>query len=399
MSFSKSFGKGALEALRGLVTSFKGLSKGTPGAPSKGLRISGVDLRWGLWGRNRPQKAKRFVVLIFIKYKEWYNESNDISMELDSVENDLVEVLDYLHYRHDDAETMWHILVDFEKEYTDEAGNTQAVKRTHPTRQAILDALREAGQTRCSGLVYFGGHGGYERPGASALKTSDKGIGYTVDIHDPNGSKSSFLLAIDGGRIYGEDIMSRLPEKVPTQCVHTVALDTCHSSGIASAEESLLRVYTGEPSKEETPEEATSSQQRSSKQLVIISAAREGENAQAINPDPEHSEKQYGALTWYMLHWLTKYPYATAQNLSERLRYICTEKAPTGKKQHPEIRARHHLTGSFELLPALVPMDDDESREVENAARGFPIVQTWFRAPRLHSASMRRVPRRRAAVY
>lgn len=79
-------------------------------------------------------------------------------MELDSVENDLVEVLDYLHCtwtfhatrfelikavvaildRHDDAETMWHILVDFEKEYTDEAGNTQAVKRTHPTRQAIV---------------------------------------------------------------------------------------------------------------------------------------------------------------------------------------------------------------------------------------------------------------------
>lgn len=39
---------------------------------------------------------------------------------------------------------------------------------------------------------------------------------------------------------------------------------------MAGAEESLLRVYTGEPSKEETPEEATSSQQRSSKQLVSL---------------------------------------------------------------------------------------------------------------------------------
>ncbi|KAG9048402.1 hypothetical protein FS837_012975 [Tulasnella sp. UAMH 9824] len=324
-------------------------------------------------------------------------------MQLDSVENDLAEVLDYLQYRHDDAETMWHILVDFEKEYTDGAGNTQAVKRTHPTKQAILDALKEAGQTRRSGLVYFGGHGGYELPGASVLKTSGGRTGYMVDVHDPSGPKSSFLLAIDGERIYGDDIMSRLPEKIPTQCVHTVALDACHSSGIASAEGSLLRVYPGEPSGDnqqvETKEDATNPQQRSSKQLVIISAAREGEDAKTVYPGPDAGGKQYGALTWYMLHWLKKYPYATAQNLSERLHQTCAKQANIGEEQHPEIRARYPLTGSFELLPALVPMDDDESREVEIAARGFPIVQTWFRAPQLHSASMRRVPRRRAAAY
>ncbi|KAG8934956.1 hypothetical protein FRC01_011761 [Tulasnella sp. 417] len=167
-------------------------------------------------------------------------------MQLDSVQNDLVEVLQYLHCawalhtarsgvyvksaisnldRHDDTEKMWNLLIDFDLEYTDETGKTKLLKRTHPTKEAILGALEEAGETRRSGLVYYGGHGEFRCAGASVLKKSGDRTLYTVAAQkEASGSKNSFLLAIDGGRIYGEDIISRLPEKVPKRCVHTVAL-------------------------------------------------------------------------------------------------------------------------------------------------------------------------------
>ncbi|KAG9047767.1 hypothetical protein FS837_001558 [Tulasnella sp. UAMH 9824] len=398
MSLSYSLGKGALVALKELVTSFKGLTKGKQAA-GKELRVSGVDLLRGLGGRNRSRRAKRnFVVLIFIKYEGWYRGSEGTSepMQLDSVENDLVEVLRYLHYHHDDTETMWRVLADFDLEYTDETGNHRRVERTHPTKEAILDALREAGKTRRSGLVYFGGHGEYEHPGASVLKTSEGQTRYTVKIHEQSGPKSSYLLAIDGGRIYGDDIVSRLPEKVPTQCVHTVALDACHSSGLADAAGSLPHVYGGSSKQgpAETPEDIASAQQRSSKQLVIITAARKGELAKTVRP--EAGTREFGALTWYTLHWLNKYPYATAENLGQRLHHTCADGAEEGMKQHPEIRARYSLTGSFELLPGLLHRDEVESSKAELPKRGFPIAQTWAR---LYNASIRRAPQRSAAVH
>ncbi|KIO32912.1 hypothetical protein M407DRAFT_90531 [Tulasnella calospora MUT 4182] len=238
MPFTKSFGKGALEALRGLVTSFKGLAKGNKGA-SKGFRVSGAGARWGLGGRNRPRKAEpNFVVLVFIKYTGWIRESQE-SMQLNSVENDLAEVLKYLGYRHGDTNTTWRLLIDFDLKYTDDAGQTKVLKGINPTRAAILNAIEESGKTGRSGLVYFGGHGEYATRGTSVLKPIQGGTQYTVTApvdtqEGPSETKSSFLLAIDGGRIYGEDIISCLPEEVSGECIHTVAIDACHSAGVAS---------------------------------------------------------------------------------------------------------------------------------------------------------------------
>ncbi|KAG8931899.1 hypothetical protein FRC01_000623 [Tulasnella sp. 417] len=157
-------------------------------------------------------------------------------MQLNSVENDLAEVLKYLRYLHYDTKTMWRILIDFDLKYTDEEGNTAVIKGIKPTRPAILAALEEAGKSGRSGLVYFGGHGEYKPRGSTVLDPANGQTRYSAVV-DPNvdpEAKSFFLLAIDGERIYGEDIISRLPDDVAGKCIHTVAIDACHSAGVAS---------------------------------------------------------------------------------------------------------------------------------------------------------------------
>ncbi|KAG9047764.1 hypothetical protein FS837_001555 [Tulasnella sp. UAMH 9824] len=168
-------------------------------------------------------------------------------MQLNSVRNDLVEVLKYLRYRHDDRKTVWRILIDFDLRYKDRNGKTKLLRRINPTKDAILHALEEAGRTGRSGLVYFGGHGEYGPRGTSVLTPSGGRTQYSVTVNAQADSQinSSFLLAIDGGRIYGENILSRLPEEVSGECIHMVALDACHSAGIANAARNLLHVYDG----------------------------------------------------------------------------------------------------------------------------------------------------------
>lgn len=149
---------------------------------------------------------------------------------------------------------------------------------------------------------------------------------------------------------------------------------------------------------------------------MIISAAKEGELARTVCPYP-NSKREFGKLTWYMLHWLsgtfslflrahllTKgfvylavHPHVNAQNLSERLEQTCVKMAKVGEEQHPEISARHALEGPFEILPGLLDEDGDG---VEYPERTFPTLH-WFRPPRLSSGSwtIYRVPHRRVAAY
>ncbi|KIO32913.1 hypothetical protein M407DRAFT_90531 [Tulasnella calospora MUT 4182] len=175
----------------------------------------------------------------------------------------------------------------------------------------------------------------------------------------------------------------------------------------AGAARNLLHVYDGKkPPKDKGAEElpeTVNAEQRTSKQLVIISAAREGELARTVRPNST-SSSEFGRLTWYMLHWLTKHPHAEAQNLSERLEHVCVDMAKKQgmPEQHPAILARHPLEGPFEILPGLYMLhqDQDESSVMEYSERAFPIIP-WFRPPRLSSGPWTgyRIPRRRAAAH
>lgn len=391
MSFTQSFGRNALAAFRGLVSSSKAVVNGKPTATESSDQHPHV-LNLGVGKCPQPVEP-RFVVLVFIQYAGWYrgSQGSSRSMQLNSVRNDLIKVLKYLRYRHNDKTTMWHLLTDFDLVYTDEAGYVKLLPTTNPTRNAILNALTEAGKTGGSGLVYFGAHGEYGPPGTSVLQNSGQRTYYTVNVEESVESLSSFLLAIDGGRISGEDIFACLPEDVAAECVHTVALDTCNSGGLAGAARNIRYLYNGEPrtsraSSPEAPAGAASAGQRSPKQLVIISAAREGELARTVHPGM--AAREHGSLTWYLIDWLKKHPYATAQNVAERLHYRCFVKAPEGKKQHPEISARYSLTDSFELLPGLLPQSLDESSSAKRVLPP-PLTIRWFRSPRLARGRMR----------
>ncbi|KAG9025667.1 hypothetical protein FS837_004858 [Tulasnella sp. UAMH 9824] len=87
-------------------------------------------------GETRPP----FVILILIHYEGWTTPSNvGRSMQLDSVKEDLKQLLDYLKYRHGDTTKTWYILSDFECVYKDHTGKERPLTRCGlPDRETIV---------------------------------------------------------------------------------------------------------------------------------------------------------------------------------------------------------------------------------------------------------------------
>ncbi|KIO32909.1 hypothetical protein M407DRAFT_4173 [Tulasnella calospora MUT 4182] len=204
---------------------------------------------------------------------------------------------------HGDQEREWYFLLDFDCHYTDLNGKTQLLPRIEPTKEAFLSTMEMASQNGSSGLVYYGGHGERGLPGSGELVYLDKKILYKEIVKDASGPIQTYLLCKDAQRISSEEFFSRLPDSPPPECVLTIVFD------------------------------------------VVVTAARVGELAGTVLPPPGRpTAVLHGALTWFMVSWISKHPEADAVNVAQRLKYICAY------KQHPRISARHPFTGPFQLL-------------------------------------------------
>lgn len=265
-------------------------------------------------------------------------------MQLNSVIADLVLVLTHLKYIHDDQERVWYLLLDFDCLFTDLTGNTRPLPRVEPTKEACLRTLEIAAQNGSSGLVYYGGHGERCLPGFSELVRSGPNFLYKEVIEDTSGPVETYLLCKDAQRISSEEFFSRLKDISPPECVLTIVLDACHAEGFLAAAGKLPYVYDG--STEEEANRVVDQGRGSSSQRVVVTAARVGELAGCVRPSK--GEPEHGALTWFMISWVSKHPEGTAVDVAQRLESICRTRPD--QTQRPRISARHPLTGSFRLL-------------------------------------------------
>lgn len=291
-----------------------------------------VDLMNNLLARRAK---RRFVVLILLAYRGWVGKSGS-SLQLKSVENNVVLLLDYLGYRHDNRfETEWHFLLDFDCEYTDPTGFTMFLPRVHPTKKSILETLEKVRRIRGSGLVYFGGNVYCGPPGTFVM--SPYSVTEPQNLSEP---RSPAFITADGNLISGKELAFSLRDKSKKVKASTITLvlDTCHAEGFLGD----LPVTYAAHEVTQAPE-APPGRKRPHSQLVAVAATRIGERAGTIVDRGLASEK--GALTLLLTQYLQRYPSSSATTVVKHLYDVCHT------RQRPLIRSLYPLKGPLALLP------------------------------------------------
>ncbi|KAG9041084.1 hypothetical protein FS837_012759 [Tulasnella sp. UAMH 9824] len=250
--------------------------------------------------------------------------------------------------RHGDQSTTWKLLLDFPCEFTDDENVTRLLLTTSPTRDAILDSLREANSARGSVLIYYGGHCENRPDGTSSLDVDDatESSYYCTQPNPPQLRSRSYLIPSDAQRLYGEDILACLPAIQNSDLKCTFVLDACESEPL------LELAYRYDERGMRGPNPGTAPLRYEQGQLVVVSAARRGEPAGTI-VGPESTATYYGFLTYYLLHRLSK-PCLLPPSALCMVMYLNRKSATNPdpqKRQHISITSRRPIVGAFEILP------------------------------------------------
>ncbi|KIO23240.1 hypothetical protein M407DRAFT_214918 [Tulasnella calospora MUT 4182] len=162
--------------------------------------------------------------------------------------------------RHGDQSTTWKLLLDFPCQFTDDENVTAFLPTISPTRDAILDSIRELSSAGGSGLIYYAGH----------CENRPDGI--------------SYLIPSDAQRLYGEN----------PNLKYTFVLD-------------VELGYTYDETGMQDRNSRTAPLRSEQAQLVVVSAAQRGETAGTITiTGRESTPTSHGYLTYYLLRCLSK---------------------------------------------------------------------------------------------
>ncbi|KIO21241.1 hypothetical protein M407DRAFT_29120 [Tulasnella calospora MUT 4182] len=278
---------------------------------------------------------RRFVVLILLAYRGWVHDYGGSmqNLHLKSVERDLVLILDHLAYRHDNRETEWHFLLDFDCEYTDPTGFTRFLPRVYPTKKSILDGSEVRGWfivslasiafvevNPLSSICSVGGRAEYTSPGTGVTSRHDDLIHYSVtEPQNRSEPHSAFIVAADGNWISGKELYSSLRDKSKkvkastTTLVLDIRTTTCRTNIPSQSKDDLPVTYAADTATQAP--EAPPGRKRPHSQLVAVAASRIGEPGGTLN--------NHGALTLLLIRYLQRFPSSSAIGVLEHLNTLC----------------------------------------------------------------------------
>ncbi|KIO23238.1 hypothetical protein M407DRAFT_214916 [Tulasnella calospora MUT 4182] len=226
---------------------------------------------------------------------------------------------------HEDQEREWYLLLDFDCYYTDVTGKARLLPRVEPTKDAIMVDMASAASLGPEVSFW------YPKAQYQLLQATF----YRIRDHRGSFSASRNLPSFEGRPT---DLQRGIIFEISGQPTSGIRTYYCPRSSAGELP------YVCDGSTETDTDEVVDHEQELTSQRVVVTAARVGEAAGTVRC-PSDRAVLHGALTWFMIAWISKHPEANAVNVAQRLKYIC------GHIQHPRISARRRSTGPFQLLP------------------------------------------------
>lgn len=297
--------------------------------------------------------AEDWIVLVCARYPKWTMNVNgkEFPFEINAVMNDPKRILDVVGYVHGDKSRRLFLVADFDVSYKDRNGVTKLLLRPTlpstgevalPNGEGIFATLKEASKKGGSGFIHCGMHGMHEPSGTSNIVTDGDGTIHLINTWDGSASYETFLVGIDGQRIYGKDFLACLPDMSGrTNTTITLSLDVCSAAGFLAGVVDLPCLYPAPSSDREYAE--LESEPRSYNQLVVISACQLRQVAGEAG--------KCGAMTYLLTDELMESRKATAAEVVRNMRKRFQDHPDASRRQLPQIASRYPLKGGFRLLP------------------------------------------------
>ncbi|KAG9048403.1 hypothetical protein FS837_012976 [Tulasnella sp. UAMH 9824] len=295
-----------------------------------------------------------WIVLVCARYPKWTTTTAngiEFPLELNAVMNDPKRILDAVGYVHGDKSRRLYFVADFDVSYKDRKGVTKFLPRATlpttgevalPNGEGIFAIFNEASKQGGSGLVHCGMHCFYEPSGTSNITKDGDGTIHLINTWDGSASYETFIVDIDGHRIYGKDFLACLPDMSErTNTTLTLSLDICNAAAFLAGVVNLPCLYPAPSSNRDYTE--LESEPRSYNQLVVISACQLRQFAGEAG--------ECGAMTYLLTDKLMGSREATAAEVVRSMRERFQTHPDPSRRQLPQIASRYPLTGRFRLLP------------------------------------------------